>query len=86
MKRWAIAVLLVAGWVAPAAAQLETFKDCDGCPELVLIPAGDFLMGSPKSERGRDRDEGPQHPVSIRQAFALGKYEVTRGEYAAFVD
>ncbi len=85
MKRLAVAAVLVLGWAAPAGAQLETFKDCDGCPEMVVIPAGDFVMGSPASERGRDRDEGPQHPVSIRQAFALGKYEVTRGEYAAFV-
>lgn len=48
---------------------------------FVLIPAGKFLMGSPKEEKGRDRDEGPVHPVRISKPYYLGKYEVTRGEW-----
>ncbi|MEW8427686.1 MAG: formylglycine-generating enzyme family protein [Candidatus Thiodiazotropha sp.] len=52
-------------------------------PEMVLIPAGTFLMGSPASEEGRDDDEGPQHEVSLR-AFELGKTEVTFDEYDRF--
>lgn len=63
---------------------LEVFKDCDGCPEMVALPAGTFTMGSPENEEGRDGDEGPQHEVRIT-AFAIGKAEVTRGDYAAFV-
>ena len=63
----------------------ETFKDCAECPEMVLIPAGEFVMGSPESEEERQDDEGPQHTVRIERPFALGKYEVTRGEFAAFV-
>ena len=39
----------------------ETFRDCPECPEMVVIPAGSFMMGSPESEEGRDSDEGPQH-------------------------
>ena len=58
--------------------------DCDGCPELVVIPAGTFRMGSPASEEGRYDNEGPQHSVTLR-SFALGRTEVTRAEYAAFV-
>jgi len=50
-------------------------------PDLVIIPAGSFLMGSPDSEPGRSSDEGPQHQVTIAQSFALGKYEVTFAEY-----
>ena len=61
----------------------EAFRDCPSCPELVAIPAGEFLMGSPASEEGRDNDEGPQRWVRVER-FALGRYEVTRGEYAAF--
>ena len=61
----------------------ETFGDCPSCPEMVVIPAGEFRMGSPGSEQGRFDDEGPQHPVRVER-FALGRYEVTRGEYAAF--
>src|SRR3972149_3067070 len=57
-----------------------TFRDCDGCPEMVVIPAGSFMMGSPASEPNRDSDEGPQHGVTISRAFAAGKYEGTHDE------
>ena len=39
-----------------------TFKDCDVCPEMVVVPAGSFMMGSPADEEGRSEDEGPQRP------------------------
>src|SRR5262249_30207680 len=57
-------------------------RDCGECPELVVLPAGSFLMGSPSSERQRNDDEGPQRSVSIR-SFAIGPYEVTFDEYEA---
>jgi len=70
------------------------FRDCPECPEMVVIPAGNFTMGSSASERSwaashgaspeSVSDESPQHNVSLR-SFALGKYDVTRAEYAAFV-
>ena len=60
-------------------------RDCPQCPEMVRIPSGSFLMGSPPGETDRDSDEGPQHQVTIGYAFSLGKYEVTRGEFGAFV-
>ena len=50
-------------------------------PEMVVIPAGSFMMGSPASEPERDNDEGPQHRVTIGQAFAVGKFEVTQAEW-----
>jgi formylglycine-generating enzyme required for sulfatase activity len=49
--------------------------------ELVRIPAGVFVMGSPESEEGRDKDEGPQHWVEITRPFYLGRYEVTQEQY-----
>ncbi len=61
------------------------FRDCPQCPEMVVVPAGNFIMGSPETENDRLGNEGPQHWVSIVKPFALGKYEVTRGEWAAFV-
>ena len=61
----------------------EVFRDCPSCPELVVIPAGEFWMGSPASERGRDDDEGPQRGVRVER-FALGRYEVTFEEYDRF--
>ena len=54
--------------------------------KLVLVPSGKFMMGSPKDERGRNEDEGPQHEVSISKPFYMGLYHVTRGQFAAFVD
>ncbi len=77
-------VLFSATHTAVAAAP-DTFKDCDACPEMVVIPAGSFTMGSPANEDGRYDNEGPQHRVSIPRSFALGKYEVTKAEFAAFV-
>ncbi|HHM12237.1 MAG TPA: hypothetical protein ENJ16_01690, partial [Planctomycetaceae bacterium] len=53
--------------------------------QLRLIPAGEFWMGSPESEKGRDDDEGPRHPVRITRPFYLGVHEVTKGQFAAFV-
>jgi sulfatase modifying factor 1 len=61
----------------------KTFRDCAGCPDMIIIPAGSFAMGSPDSEKGRDKDEGPVHQVSI-SSFALSKTEITRGQFAAF--
>jgi formylglycine-generating enzyme required for sulfatase activity len=63
----------------------KAFRDCPECPEMVVIPAGKFLMGSPPGESGRSDEEGPQRVVAIGRSFALGRYEVTRGEYARFV-
>lgn len=62
-----------------------TFRDCDVCPEMVVIPAGNFTMGSPASEAARRDDEGPQHQVRISRPFAAGKYEVTFDDWDACV-
>ena len=62
----------------------SSFRDCDICPEMVVIPAGSFTMGSPASESGRKAAEGPQHQVSIARPFAAGKHEITRGQFARF--
>jgi formylglycine-generating enzyme required for sulfatase activity len=64
---------------------LSTFKECDDCPEMVVIPGGEFMMGSPSYEEGRSDDEGPQHRVTIRQPFAVGKYEIMFREWDACV-
>jgi formylglycine-generating enzyme required for sulfatase activity len=71
-----------ASQMAPMASPGQTFKDCAECPEMVVIPAGRFLMGSPEGEPGRDRDEGPQRWVDVPR-FAIGKFEVTQGQWQA---
>ncbi|RZS57115.1 SUMF1/EgtB/PvdO family nonheme iron enzyme [Sphaerotilus mobilis] len=60
----------------------QVVKDCDVCPELVVIPGGSFVMGLSASETGRASDERPQRAVAVK-GFLLGKYEVTQGEWKA---
>ena len=68
----------------------QTFRDCKDCPEMVTIPAGSFMIGSPDNEPGRISNpddgpmEGPQRLVSIRQ-FAAGKFAITKEQWAVFV-
>ena len=76
------------------------FRDCENCPEMVVIPAGSFQMGSADGEWTDDlesmnvlerwlaekarAESHPQHRVTVDRMFALGKYHVTRGEFATF--
>jgi formylglycine-generating enzyme required for sulfatase activity len=70
---------------APAAKTPEAkVAPCKDCPEMVAIPAGSFLMGSPDDEDDRFDNEGPQTEMNIR-AFSMGKYPVTRGQFAEFI-
>ena len=64
----------------PAAGSRSAFRDCPDCPEMVVIPAGEFWMGT-ASENARS---SPRHQVTLK-SFALGRFEVTRAEYEAFV-
>jgi formylglycine-generating enzyme required for sulfatase activity len=66
----------------PASGSGRVIRDCPACPEMVVVPAGEFMMGSPDSERGRSSNEGPQRTVTIK-AFAMGKYEVTFAQWDA---
>ncbi len=61
----------------------ERFRDCVECPEMVVVPAGSFRMGSPASESGRYVHEGPVHRVEIGEPLAVGVYEVTFSEWEA---
>lgn len=60
------------------------FSDCPNCPDMVVIPAGEFTQGSPASEEEREGNEGPQRRVSV-PSFALGQYEVTFDQWDACV-
>ena len=64
----------------PAADQEETITNSIGM-EFVLIPAGEFEMGSPSDEEDRYSNEGPVHHVNIERAFYMGRYEVTQKEW-----
>ena len=66
--------------LAEARRAGRNFRDCDVCPEMVVVPAGTYMMG----EKGAS-DEKPVHQVTIAQPFAVGKYEVTFAEWEACV-
>jgi formylglycine-generating enzyme required for sulfatase activity len=63
----------------------DSFKECDNCPEMVVVPIGSFIMGSPETEIGRGRNEGPQHKVTFVYRFAVGRFSVTFDEWDACV-
>ncbi len=63
----------------------DTFKECPDCPEMVVVPAGEFTMGSPSEERGRSDDEAPQHKVTLAKPFAVSRFELTFAEWDACV-
>jgi formylglycine-generating enzyme required for sulfatase activity len=78
------------------AAEPASFRDCDTCPVMIVVPAGSFVMGAPTGleneipwERQVDGArlmwESPEVPVTFRSSFALGKFEITRDQFAAFV-
>lgn len=79
---FAAAVALAAGaWAATAHKGGEVFRDCEACPEMVVIPAGSFVMG----RDGRHEYEAPAHTVTIAKPFAIGRFEVTFNEWEACV-
>ncbi len=96
-----LGLLAVALWLDPATLQAQqkarqgkpapsppapsVLRDCPVCPELVIVPAGEFMMGSADNEAGRDSNEGPQRKVVIKRPFAVGKFEVTFAQWDACV-
>lgn len=61
----------------------STFKDCETCPGMVVVPAGRALIGAPKSEKGHQPAEEPQHEVTVSAPFAISKFEITFDEWEA---
>ena len=63
----------------------DAFKECDHCPEMVVLPVGAYMMGSPSTAAERRDNEGPQHRVTIAKPFAVGRFAVTFDEWDACV-
>jgi formylglycine-generating enzyme required for sulfatase activity len=64
----------------------RSFRDCPDCPEMVVVPAGSFTMGSPPAEEvAIEHEREDEVRVAIAEPFAVGRFAVTRGEFAAFV-
>jgi formylglycine-generating enzyme required for sulfatase activity len=89
MIRSLVILLMVCGLgfalpVRAAPAPGTSFRDCHDCPDMVVIPAGSFTMGSPADEPARDPDEGPQRRITFAHAFAISRLAITRAQFAAF--
>lgn len=83
-----VATIVTFSLVGTAAHSLDfgdEFRDCVDCPTMVVLPAGTFTMGS--STRGDEVqvDKGTHRDVTIAKPFAVGKFEVTFGEWKACV-
>jgi len=72
-------------WRARGADSTVAIWDCALCPEMVIVPAGAFLIGSPEDEPGRGKDEGPRRQITIPRPIAVSRFEITLGEYDAFL-
>jgi formylglycine-generating enzyme required for sulfatase activity len=67
----------------------DTFKECENCPEMAVVPAGEFMMGSSRTDidsGAAAANEGPQHRAVIGHPIVVGRFEVTRDQYTAFVN
>jgi formylglycine-generating enzyme required for sulfatase activity len=91
LKEYAYMLAQVRPHVLDAAAERalkpgDSFKECaKDCPEMVVIPAGEFTMGSPASEQGRKDSEEPQHTVAFAKPFAVARFDVTVDDWDACV-
>lgn len=84
-----VLILVALGMIAGLAASVDiygrsdkNFRDCEVCPEMVVIPPGTFIMGSPETETYREEDEG-RHRVTIAYAFGVSKAPITWNQWEA---
>jgi formylglycine-generating enzyme required for sulfatase activity len=63
----------------------DSFKECDSCPEMVVVPAGSFTMGTPADEPYRLKGEDPLHRVTLAKPFAVGRFAITFDEWEACI-
>jgi formylglycine-generating enzyme required for sulfatase activity len=84
---WWVALMLAAAGtaaLAQAPAASTAFRDCADCPEMLVVPAGTYRMGSTR-DRALSDIETPRHEVRISGAFAVARLEISRAQFAAFV-
>jgi formylglycine-generating enzyme required for sulfatase activity len=90
---WPYMAKQVQPYVLTAAAERalkpgDSFRECSNdtfCPEMIVVPAGGFIMGSPDTEHGRFPNESPPHRVTIARPFAVSKFDVTFDDWDACV-
>lgn len=89
---WVLAVIVFILLTEPLVAETWSagtrFKDCEYCPAMIVVPAGQFVMGEARSSVMRDgsvRPHGPTRLITLPEQFAVGRFEVTEAEFAAFL-
>lgn len=70
----------------PGRGQTQGFTDCANCPEMVVIPAGEAVMGSRPESDGYRFEEAPAHRIRIAKPLAVSKYAISAGNWRACVD
>jgi formylglycine-generating enzyme len=76
-------LLLVA--VALGGCSSLNARDCNHCPDMIVIPAGTAVLGAAADDKYRSPDELPERRFALRQSFAVSRYEITLDQYEAFV-
>jgi formylglycine-generating enzyme len=79
------AALTTALAACTSATARDASRDCQNCPAMVVIPAGTAILGASANDPFRNPDELPERRVTIREPFAVSRYEITRDQYEAFV-
>lgn len=74
------------GGYEPGQLLVDALADGFSGPEMRVLPAGEFRMGSPRSEDERKKNEGPRHTVTLARGFALARSETTVMNFRRFVD
>ena len=64
---------------------MDHFKECESCPEMIVVPVGQFRMGASENEAGSTPDERPQHLVTLTNSFSVGRFAVTFDEWDACI-
>ena len=85
MTRPILTLLLAALSACTSPGTRDATRDCEHCPEMVVIPPGTAILGAGANDAFRNPDELPERRVAIREAFAVSRYEITREQYEAFV-
>jgi formylglycine-generating enzyme required for sulfatase activity len=85
MTRPVLILCLAALCACTSPGVRDATRDCEHCPDMVVIPAGTAILGAGANDPFRNPDELPERRVAIGEPFAVSRYEITRDQYEAFV-
>ena len=77
-----LSVIAVSGCASTEGYKVA--RDCEHCPEMVVIPAGTAILGAGADDKFRNADELPERRFTLREAFLVSRYEITLDQYEDF--